>query len=88
MAKVREGELAGLALDYAQVLGERSAGDLGRRRVPSPRLSVERLDKIIGKGYSGAPHNCIIASHDGAHLALMATTGPVCLPLSERNGSH
>ena len=29
-AKVREGELAGLALDQAEVLRERSASDLGR----------------------------------------------------------
>jgi hypothetical protein len=63
MAEVREGEYAGLALDQAEVLGERSASDFGRRCVPSPRLSVERLCEVIGKGHGGAPHNRIIASH-------------------------
>ena len=43
MAKVREGEFAGLALNQAEVLGERSASDLGRRRVPSARLSLKCL---------------------------------------------
>jgi hypothetical protein len=63
IAKIREGELARLAaLDQAEVLGERGASDLGRGRMPSPRLSVERLCKVIGKGHGGAPHNCIIAS--------------------------
>jgi hypothetical protein len=66
MAKVRESEFAGLALDQAEVLSERSASDLGRRRVPSPGLSIERLRNVIGKGHGGAPHNCILAS-DEAH---------------------
>jgi hypothetical protein len=36
--------------------------------VPSPRLSVERLCNVIGKGHSGAPHNCIIASYEARGL--------------------
>lgn len=76
VAQPREGELAGLALNQAEVLGERGASHLGHGCVPSLRLAAECLCKVVGKGHCCAPHNRILASHRQPPRSTSATVAP------------
>ena len=82
VAKLREGELARLALDQAEVLCERCAGDLGGGCVSSLCLAVEGLREIIGQGYGGALHTCIAAymqARRAKQVRLFVCRGFVCV---------